>query len=193
MSRRVVGALVVVLVAGAAGGVLFVGGLGLGESPSAPADGSPTDSEVTTTADATTGETASGGGGTDGTGAGTDRTTATATETADPSGYDFTIEQVEKCGTTCRDVTARLANAGATERTDVRVTTRVYADEGLLWTGNETVGALAPGEAHTSTKRVDVGLSGGMKIQNNDGYVTIVTVVRSDEGTTRFSERRKVA
>lgn len=192
MSRRVVGAVVVLLVAATTGGVLFVGGLGPGESPSSPTDESPADSTGTTTADATTEETAASGG-TGETGGGNNTTTGTTTETSDSSAYRFTIQSIEKCGTTCRDVTARLANAGADERTNVRVTTKLYADGDLLWSGTETVGALAPGEAHTSTKRVDVGLSGGMKIQNNDGYVTIVTVVRSDSGTTRFSERRKVA
>ena len=74
------------------------------------------------------------------------------------------------------------------------VTSRqVYADGDLLWSGNETVGTLDSGETHRSTKRVDVGFSGGMAIRANDGYVTIVTTVESEEETTRFSERRKVA
>lgn len=119
--------------------------------------------------------------------------TETATTDNSPSGYDFTIEHIEECGSTCRNVTAVLANTGNETRRNVRATTEVYADGDLLWSGNETVGALDPGEAHTSTKRVNVGFAGGMKIQNDDGYVTIVTVVRTDDGTTRFSERRKVA
>jgi len=124
-----------------------------------------------------------------------DESTPTVTSTTDdsPSSYDFTIENIEECGSTCRDVTAVLANTGDETRRNVRVTTKVYADGDLLWSGNETVGTLDPEAAHTSTKRVNVGFAGGMKIQDNDGYVTIVTVIRSDDGTVRFSERRKVA
>ncbi|WP_115864752.1 hypothetical protein [Halorussus litoreus] len=117
-------------------------------------------------------------------------TTATAGEDA---GYDFAIQRIESCGTTCRDVTARLTNVGSEAREDVRVTTSLYADGDLLWQGNETVGRLDAGEAHTSTKRVKLGYADGAAIQGNDGYVTIITVVRSADGTARFEERRKVA
>ena len=193
MNRRVAGVLVVLLAAATAS-ILLVGGLGLGESPGAQSDGTTSATSDTTATDATTDRTAPGGDA-NGSAAETTETppTATPTTTATAPNYDFTIERVEECGTTCRDVTARLANAGAATRRNVRVTTKVYADGDLLWRGNETVGALAPGEAHTSTKRVKLGFSGAMKIRNNGGYVTIVTVVESDGGTTRFSDRRKVA
>ena len=108
------------------------------------------------------------------------------------SGYALDIRSIEKCGSTCRDVTAALTNEGASARRNVTATTEVYADGDLLWSGNESVGTLSAGESHASTKRVRVGYAGGMKIRANDGYVTIVTVVRSDDGTTEFSERRKV-
>ena len=179
MSSSLLAAVFVVFAAGA--GVLVVADLSPGET-SGPGAGDETTTGVTDSPDDPSDDQ-------------TDDADESASTTTDDSatGYDFTIENVEECGSTCRDVTAVLANAGDETRRNVRVTTEVYADGDLLWSGNETVGTLAPGEAHTSTKRVNVGLGGGMKIQSNDGYVTIVTVVRSDDGTTRFSERRKVA
>ena len=117
--------------------------------------------------------------------------TGATTASAD-GGYEFAIERVEPCGNFCRNVTAALTNAGGDARRNVTVTTRVYADDEVLWTGTETVGRLDAGETRVSTKRVDVGFSGGLKIRANDGWVTIVTLVESASGSTRFEERRKV-
>lgn len=182
MSRRTLVAVVVALAVVA--GVLFVGGPAPGGTPGGSDSTPTTDAPAPTvgTATATGTETATG------TPVATGGTTATTA-----SGYDFAIVNVETCGNTCRDVTARLSNTGTTARESVRVTTKVFADGDLLWTGNESVGRLAPGDSHTSTKRVQVGFSGGLKIRANDGYVTIVTVVRSASGTARFEDRRKVA
>jgi hypothetical protein len=168
-SRAVLAVVAVVAVVG--GGVLFIGDSVPGET---------LDFDSTTESET---QTESGDGSSN---------TENTTETATRSGYDFVIENIEKCGTTCRDVTARLTNDDSSARQNVSVTTKIYADEDLLWSGNETVGALDSGKSHRSTDRVDVGFSGSMAIRANDGYVTIVTVVESDEGTTRFSERRKV-
>lgn len=171
---------VVTVVALVGGGVLFVNGSTPGETPSFATDGATTSTTVGPTESVTP---------TESDGANADETTETATS----SGYDFVIQNIEKCGNTCRDVTARLTNDGPEARRNVRVTTKMYADDSLLWSGNETVGTLDSGESHVSTKRVNVGFSGGMAISANDGYVTIVTIVESSNGTTQFSERRKVA
>jgi hypothetical protein len=169
---------VAAVVAVVSGGVLFVG-------DSVPGESTNFDSTTTTVeATDTEAQTESSDGRSN---------TEDTTETATRSGYDFVIETIEKCGNTCRDVTARLTNDGQSTRRNVSVTTKVYADGDLLWSGNETVGTLDSGGTHRSTKRVDVGFSGGMAISANDGYVTIVTIVESEEETTRFSERRKVA
>ncbi|MFC4448852.1 hypothetical protein [Halorussus aquaticus] len=180
MNRRLLAA-AVVLLGTVGGGVLFADGAIPGASPS---DGTTPSAETTDT---------EAGASPTGTDSSDSDAGGTTTGTTDDREYAFTILTVEKCGSTCRDVTARLDNTGGTPRENVRVTTKMYADDELLWSGTQTVGTLGPGESHTSTKRVDVGFSGGMAISANDGYVTIVTVVRSDSGTTRFSERRKVA
>lgn len=179
MSRRALAAVVVVLaVAGA--GVAFAGGVDFGDALDAPAD------EQTTT-DAASPTTAA-----DPATAPNDETDQTPTTTMTNSEYAFEIETIETCGNTCRDVTARLTNSGGETREDVTVTTAMLADGEVLWSGNETVGTLEPGESHVSTERVEVGFSGGLQISANDGYVTIVTVVESADGTSRFAERRKV-
>ncbi|WP_435180318.1 hypothetical protein [Halorussus sp. AFM4] len=171
---------VVVLLSVAAGGALFADGGVLGEPSDAPADEATTATTTGNAGSPTRDDTSDG---------------SAENGTATPAGprYAFAIESVESCGSTCQDVTARLDNTGRAVREDVRVATRVYADGDLLWSGNETVGRLGPDESHTSTRRVDVGFSGGLAISANGGYVTIVTVVRSEDGTARFAERRKVA
>ena len=187
MKRAV--ALVAVLVIASATALLLGGPLPP-EFPGGPADGdAPTADGPTAGGTTTSGTGGSGTTGSETTGSGT---TADGTGGSDAP-YAFTIASVEKCGSTCRDVTATLENTGSETRRNVRVTTKVYADDDLLWTGNESVGTLDPSASHTTTKRVEVGMAGGMKIKSNDGYVTIVTVVRSESGTTTFSERRKVA
>jgi hypothetical protein len=177
VSRRTLVA-VVALLAVVAGGLLVLDG-GL-------PGGTPGVSESTTT-------TAGTGPGADGTtsGAATGTTGGSGID-AGGSDYAFAIERIEPCGNVCRNVTARLTNEAETAREDVRVTTRMVVDGDVIWSGNESVGTLAPGESHTSTRRVDVGFTGGLKISANDGYVTIVTVVRSEDGVARFENRRKV-
>ena len=183
MNRQIV-VTVVVLLSVAGGGALLAWNSVSGGTPGAPAGEATTTTATDADAEApaTRTDTSDGDGG-----------VGTSATTPSDSGYALTIETVENCGRTCRDVTARLDNTVGAAREDVRVTTEMYADGDLLWSGDETVGRLGPGESRTLTARVDVGFSGGLAISANDGYVTIVTVVRSENGTARFSERRKVA
>ena len=173
------GLLVVLAVLAVAGGLAFASGI-LSDAPLSDSDGG---GSTATTDDAATEPAGSNA---------VRRDAATETRGAD-SRYDFAIERVESCGTTCRNVTARLTNEGSEPRENVRVTTVLYADGQRLWSGNETVGRLAAGETHTSTRRVRLGLGEAASIQGNDGYVTIVTLVRTDDTVVRFEDRRKVA
>ncbi|WP_254534724.1 hypothetical protein [Halomarina litorea] len=114
-------------------------------------------------------------------------------ETAANRTYDFSIESIEECGTTCRDVTAALTNTGDVARSDVVVETRIYADDDLLWRGNATAGSLAVNETYESSARVDLGYRDSATVKRNDGYVTIQTIVHSAEGRKLYEERRQVA
>lgn len=109
------------------------------------------------------------------------------------SQYYFYIEDVEECGTICRDVTVRLENRDSDPVENVRVETVVYADGDEMWRGNETVERIGAGETYTATRRVNIDVWDALRIKTNEGYVTIVTVIRSDDSTTRFERRRKVA
>ncbi|MFC4551763.1 MULTISPECIES: hypothetical protein [Halorussus] len=199
MKRAVGVTALVVLVAVAGATALFVGGNPLGGQASDATDAA--DANATTTPGGAGEDGADAGGSDSGGSDGSGDRQADATGDADGSGgakdagsaFRLRITSVEKCGSTCRDVTATLKNRREADRHDVRVETKVYADDDLLWSGEETVGTLAGKDTHTTTKRVKVGFSGAMKIKSNGGYVTIVTVIRSDVGTTKFSKRRKVA
>lgn len=112
--------------------------------------------------------------------------------------FAFTIDRIEKCGRTCREVTATITNRQNETATGVTVYTRIYAgntteSDDRVWSGTEEVGTLEAGASSTSTKRVELSLMEARKVQNNDGWITVVTTVESDETTITFKSRRDVA
>lgn len=111
--------------------------------------------------------------------------------------FTFTVDEIHDCGETCRDVTATVENTGDEPAESVTVSTRIFAGENsteaLVWEGTEAVGTLAAGEAHTSTKRVDLSLTEAYAIDQNDGWITIATTVESDDETITIRESRQVA
>lgn len=119
-------------------------------------------------------------------------TTSPAAGPAAPRPYSLRIDAIESCGTTCRDVTATLANQADESRRNVTVVTRIYADGDLLWTESERVGTLTSGETHTATARVELSLTDALAVEGNDGYVTVERTVRSDDGTAVLTRRRQV-
>lgn len=133
---------------------------------------------------------------------GTPLGTAAAGDAGDTSGttapFSFTIESIEECGQTCRDVTVSLHNNQDEAASDVTVLTRIYAgrdttaEEDRVWEGREEVGDLAGGGTHTTTTRVELSLQEALKIQNNDGYITIVTTVRTADQTVTFKDVEQV-
>lgn len=125
-------------------------------------------------------------------------TATTPAGTATPAPFTFTIDSIEECGQTCRDVTATLTNNQAETATDVTVFTRMFAGEDntneddLVWEGKEEVGTLEAGASHTNTERVELSLQEANKIQNNDGWITLVTTVDSQEIRVTFRESQQV-
>lgn len=107
--------------------------------------------------------------------------------------FTIDIRNIEKCGETCRDATVAITNNGGSARENVTVTTNIYAGNDTVWSGEESVGTLASDATSTETKRIDVGFAGGAKIKQNDGQITIETVVRWEGGSATFSEQRDVA
>ena len=121
------------------------------------------------------------------------------TTAEDDPPFTFTVDEIEECGQTCRDVTATVHNEQPDDTNDVNVYTRIYAGEDntdsddIVWEGTEAVGTLEAETAHTSTRRVELSLQDARKIDNNDGWVTIVTTVESDEETVTFQDSEQVA
>jgi len=113
------------------------------------------------------------------------------------SPFTFSVEEIDDCGETCRDVTATVENTQDEPAESVTVSTRIFAGENSteerVWEGTEEIGTLAAGESHTSTKRVDLSLSEAYAVDQNDGWITIVTTIESDDETITVRESRQVA
>lgn len=192
MSRRlaVAGVVAALLVAGT---VAFL--TGVGPAPGSDASGSDVGSFPTATP-ASPDEGAASSTGVADTTAAPGTATTTPTPIPRPS-FAFTIERVEECGSTCRDVTTTLRNEGDAEATGVVVYTRVFVGKGtdgdVVWTGRERVGTLAVGASHTATRRVELSFSEGLAIQRADGWITVQTTVQSDQRTVTYTDPRDVA
>lgn len=116
---------------------------------------------------------------------------------AEPA-FAFSVDAVESCGTTCRDVTATVTNTGNDSATDVQATTSLYVganttdSEARIWEGTETIGTLDPGASATTTERVELSFGDATTIQENGGWITVQTTVTSEERTTTFQRTRQV-
>ncbi|SEA06361.1 hypothetical protein SAMN04488065_1650 [Haloplanus vescus] len=176
MRKWVIALGVVAVVAAAAVGL---GGLGGGASDSGSGD------DIESFPTETTTETAAGTGGDN----------VTTTQPAPSPAFAFTVDQMEECGRTCRDVTSTLTNDGDADASDVTVYTRIFAGNGtdgdVVWEGQERVGSLNASESHTTTKRVELSLSDAVAVESAGGWVTVQTTVQSEEKTITFTERRQ--
>ena len=167
------GVLLVVILAAVAGVALYTG---VGPAPGG--DAGETDDEFPTAEESDGSETASSG---------------------DDTSFTFTVDEVEECGQTCRDVTATLNNEQNETATGVTTYIRIYAGENntdtddVVWEGTVDVGTLEAGASETTTERIDLSLQDALKIDQNDGWITIQTTVESDDTTVTFEESRQVA
>ena len=140
---------------------------------------------------ATPQETTESSSGNDSDGSGTD-----AEVTATPP-FAFVIDNIEECGTTCRDVTTTLTNQQDTTAEEITVYSRIFAGRGVdeddqIWRGEEPVGTLGPGESYTTTREVELSFQEGLAVQNEDGWITIQTTVETADQTVTFTEERQV-
>lgn len=130
---------------------------------------------------------------------GTEDDGSQATPTATGPAFAFTIDQIQECGLTCRDVTATLHNNQESAETEVTVYSRIYAgqnstdSDALVWEGKQDVGTLEAGAPYTSTRQVEISLQAAQQIEQAGGWVTIVTTVQSDERTVTFRDSERVA
>ena len=137
-----------------------------------------------------------GGAGDDGPSGGDAGATTTERSTPRPP-FSLQIDSVETCGRTCRDVTATLVNRQDRRATGTTVYTRIYEGQGtggdVVWEGTHEVGTLAAGASDTETQRVELSYFEAVAIQQNGGWITIVTTIETDRRTVTFRERRDVA
>jgi len=175
----VVGGVVALILVGV--GTAFVPGIAPGGDAGVGTESSATE--------ATVGET-TGSGMADG------ETTDEQT-TADTQPFVISIDNIEECGRTCRDVTSTLTNQQATTAEDVTVSTNLYAgtDTGgdTLWQRADTIGTLGDGESYTATIRIDLGYSDAYAVKQADGWILIQTTVETATRTVTFTEKRQVA
>lgn len=112
--------------------------------------------------------------------------------------FSFTIDDIVECGQTCRDVTATLQNNQDETATSVTVFTRIFAGENntdtadIVWEGKENVGTQEAGVTHTTTERIELSLQEAHRIEQNDGWITILTTVQTDETTVTFQDNQQV-
>ena len=130
---------------------------------------------------------------------------STATESPDSSPttatptppFGFAIDTIEECGQTCRDVTSTLRNQQDTTAENVTVYTRIFVGQGTdgdeIWRGQEDAGTLPAGDSYTAEKRVELSLSDGLAVENNDGWITVQTTVETEDQTVTFTDERQVA
>jgi len=175
--------IIIALLVAIGGGVVVIGGDLLPGGSDGSAAPFPTETPTATPS----AETAGGAGG----------STATATATPMPP-FGFVIENVESCGTTCRNVTSTLVNQQDTTAEDVTVYTRIFVGRGVgseddvIWRGQEGVGTLGAGDEYTTTRKVELELSDAIAVQNNDGWITIQTTVETADQIVTFSDERQV-
>lgn len=120
------------------------------------------------------------------------------TQAASSPPFVFSIDRIEKCGPTCRDVMVTLHNEQNQTAENATVYTRIYAgnstaDDDRVWQGKKAVGTMDADSSVTKTQRVSLSYADGYAIKQNDGWVTIVTTVQSDGKTVTFEERRDVS
>ena len=122
-----------------------------------------------------------------------------ATGSTDVAPFSLTIDEVDECGQTCRDVTATLHNHQNDTAERVIVSIAIFAGENttdeddLVWEGSVEVGTLEAGGSHTTTERVDLSYWDSLAVSRNDGWITILTTVESDERTVTFRDTEHVS
>lgn len=121
------------------------------------------------------------------------------TSSDDVEPFTFSIDSIEECGQTCRDVTSTLNNNQNETASNVTVYVRIFAGEentdaeDIVWEGTDEVGTMEADGTYTTTERVELSLQEGRAIDQEDGWITILTTVESDDTTVTFQDSEQVA
>lgn len=115
----------------------------------------------------------------------------TATEQQEP--FEFIIQNITKCGDTCRVVNGSIVNQQDTTAEDVTVRSEIYTGGDKIWEGSSDAGNLEPGETYSDSKRVELSYAEAYKVQQNDGEILVKTYVETADGTYVFKDERNVS
>lgn len=117
--------------------------------------------------------------------------TATGTSTGTASGatpdidFQASVENIEKCGRTCRTLFYTVVNRGNDDAAGVGVRIRVFTGGDKVYDEVQEIGPLdARSKREGIEKGIDVGLGGAAKIKSNDGEVTIELRPEADSGVS---------
>ncbi|WP_277553638.1 hypothetical protein [Halobaculum limi] len=198
-AKRIAAVLALIVVVAVGGAAAFVQGIGpfgdIGGGDSNPVTETPRSTGTVYGVDESGGSAESSGG--DGGGSSGDSGDSDSGDTQSIPPYTFAIQSIEQCGQTCRDVTVSLDNNRNETATGVTVFTRIYAGNSTdssaqIWEGKRDVGTVEAGGSVTETSRVDLSYAEAYQVQQNDGWITIVTTVESDNVTITYREQRDV-
>ena len=123
----------------------------------------------------------------------------TAPSPADTLPFSFTLDNTAKGGQTRQELNATTHNKHNATATAVTVSIRSPAgaptqqthelDLAVTW----NVGVMDPAASHTTTKRIELSLQEARTVDQNDGWITILTTVESDTTTVTFQDSEQVA
>ncbi|ELZ81187.1 hypothetical protein C454_09086 [Haloferax gibbonsii ATCC 33959] len=121
-----------------------------------------------------------------------------ASESESVPPFGVVVDNIEKCGQTCRDVTSTITNQQDADSSGVTVYSRIFVGNSTdpddeVWRGSQAVGDLAAGESYTTTKRVKLSYSEAFAVRQADGWITVQTTIETDDRTLTYTEQRDVA
>ncbi|WP_459194829.1 hypothetical protein [Halosimplex sp. J119] len=104
----------------------------------------------------------------------------------------LSIENVTRCGSRCRLVTANLTNTGNETLETVTADTKINAGDRDVWSRTHRFGNVSANESTNRTARIRLSFGEALAIASNDGRIAINSTVRWEGGNATFSERRRV-
>ncbi|WP_436923610.1 hypothetical protein [Halosimplex amylolyticum] len=116
--------------------------------------------------------------------------TAAQQNESDP--VSVSVEEVARCGSRCRLVTANLTNVGNETLENVTAETEITTGDRDVWTQTDQFGNLSANASTNRTARIHLSYAEAFAVASNDGRITINTTVRWDGGNATFTERRRV-
>lgn len=99
--------------------------------------------------------------------------------------FNAMLNDVSKCGLTCREIKYTLQNRGQLSANQVTVGIQVHTGGDQVYDATQSIGDLQSRTQKAGiTRQIDVGIGGGNKIQNNNGEITLTLTPESESGVS---------